>query len=262
MFECKEFRKYNKDNERILDKAKGSAVENIQKEKEIKQKKGKKEDITFRVNKKGRHVVPLLDFLRCVVPPIYYPLMPYRFFGNTKIKGGAAIFVSNHFSIFDIIFPGVLTWDGVHYISKKENADVPVLGAVMRKVKSILANRDGSDVRVLLDSLKCLKNGDKIVIYPEGTRNKTNQPMMEFHHGAALMAIKAKAPIIPIVIYKKPRFFHVTHVIVGDPMELTEYYDKKLSEQELIDADNKIRDRMLELHRQHTEFLQSKKQKQ
>ena len=150
----------------------------------------------------------------------------------------------------------------MHYISKKENGEIPVLGAIMRKVKAIFANRDGNDVRVLLDSLKCLKNGDKIVIYPEGTRNKTNQPMGEFHHGAALMAIKAKAPIIPIVIYKKPRFFHVTHIIVGDPMELTEYYGKKLTEQDLAEADNKVRDKMLELHRQHTEFLNSKKQKQ
>ena len=71
-----------------------------------------------------------------------------------------------------------------------------------------------------------------------------------------------KAPIIPIVIYKKPRFFHVTHIIVGDPMELTEYYGKKLTEQDLAEADNKVRDKMLELHRQHTEFLNSKKQRQ
>ena len=236
-------------------------MENIENQNKKKANKVQKDDITFKVNKNGRHTVPLMNFLRCLIAPIYYILCPFRYYGKKQIADGAAVLVCNHFTLFDIVFPGMLTWEGVHFISKKENGEVPVLGAVMRKVKCIFANRDGKDVRVLLDSLKCLKNGDKIVIFPEGTRNKTDAPMMEFHHGAAVMAIKAKTPIIPNVIYNKPRVFRLTHVIVGEPMDLTEYYDKKLNEQEFAEADNKIRERMLELHRQHSEFLKAKKQK-
>ena len=234
---------------------------NIDNQKEVKKKKTKKYDITIKANKRGRHILPLMNVLRCIIVPFFYIFKPFRFYGNKKIKDGAAVLVCNHYTLLDIVYPGVLTWEGVHFVSKKENGEVPLLGAVMRHVKSIFANRDGNDVRVLLDSLKCLKNGDKIVIFPEGTRNKSGADMLEFHHGAAVMAIKAKAPIIPVVIYKKPRFFRMTHVIVGDHIEFTEYYDRKLSEEEFAEADNKIRDRMLELKHEHSKFLKLKKQK-
>ncbi len=240
---------------------KESIVANIDNQIEVKKKNTKKYDITIKANKNGRHILPLMNVLRCVIVPFFYIFKPFRFYGNKKIKDGAAVLVCNHYTLLDIVYPGVLTWEGVHFVSKKENLSVPILNAVMRKVKTLIANRDGNDVRVLLDSLKCLKNGDKIVIFPEGTRNKTDEPMLEFHHGAAVMAIKGKAPIIPVVIYKKPRFFRMTHVIVGEPIELTEYYDRKLSEEEFAEADNKIRDKMLELQRGHSEFLKAKKQK-
>ncbi len=225
----------------------------------LKQKKVKQSNITFKVNKKGKRILPLMNFLRCIIIPFYYILKPFRYYGNKKLQDGAAVIVCNHYTLFDLIYPGALTWEGLHFVSKKENINVPILGAVMRKVKALTANRDGNDVRVLLDSMKCLKNGDKIVIFPEGTRNKTNAEMLKFHHGAALMAIKSKAPIIPIMIYKKPRFFRMAHILVGEPIELKEYYDRKLTEQEFAEADNIIRERMLHMREEHTKFVMNKK---
>jgi 1-acyl-sn-glycerol-3-phosphate acyltransferase len=106
-----------------------------------------------------------------------------------------------------------------------------------------------------------LKNGEKLCIFPEGTRNKTDEEMLPFHHGAAAIAIKCKAPIVPMVIYKKPRYFRMTHILVGEPIEFTEYYGKKLTEEELTAVDNSLRQRMIKMRREHTEFLQSKKKK-
>ena len=83
--------------------------------------------------------------------------------------------------------------------------------------------------------------------------------MLPFHHGASVIAIKNRVPIIPVVLYKKPKLFRMTHVLVGDPFELSEYYDSKLSGEEIVEADNKIRDAMLALRAQHTEYLQNKK---
>ena len=85
--------------------------------------------------------------------------------------------------------------------------------------------------------------------------------MLPFKHGAAAMAIKTKSPIVPIVIYKKPRFFRCTHILIGEPFELTEYYDRKLSEEEFAEADNALRDLMLDMRAKHTEFLQNKKRR-
>ena len=221
----------------------------------------KNKTITVKANKKGRHVIPFLNFLRIIFIPWYFLLKPFRYFGGRKVKDGACVYVINHYTIFDVIYAASTTWEGMHFVAKREVLETPVLGKIARGVKVISVNRDGNDVRGLLDCFKCLKNNEKIVIFPEGTRNKTNEEMLPFKHGAAIMAIRTKTPIVPVVIYNKPRFFRCTHILKGEPFELSEYYDRKLTDEELLQADNKIREVMVEMKRKHALYLENKKKK-
>ncbi len=231
-------------------------------EAEVKRKpKKRKKDITVKANKKGRHVMGMLNFLRIVFLPLFRIVRPYRLYGNKKVADGACVYVCNHYTMLDPAYPVSTTWEGIHFIAKRELFEAPVVGSILRSIKSISANRDGSDVRVLLDSFKCLKNNEKICIFPEGTRNKKGTELEPFEHGASAIAIKAKVPIVPMTIYKKPRFFRMTHVIVGEPFEFTEYYGRKLTESDYAEADEKLREILLSLRASHTEFLQSKKKK-
>lgn len=222
-------------------------------------KEKKLKTITVKANRKGRHIIGLINFLRVLVIPVYYLLRPFRYFGNKKVNDGACIYVSNHYGLMDPVYAAATTWEGIHFVGKREIFETPFLGAIARKAKAISVNRDGNDVRGLLDCFKCLKNGEKICIYPEGTRNKTGGEMLPFQHGAAVMAIKCKVPIIPVVIYKKPKFFRCTHILIGEPMELSEYYGKKTSEEELNQIDEYIRQHMIDMRKAHTEYLQNKK---
>ena len=163
--------------------------------------------------------------------------------------------------MMDIVYIAAQTWECLHFVSKRENFEKKFVGFLARSIKAIPVNRDGSDVRGLLDCFKCLKNGEKICIFPEGTRNKTGVELQPFRHGAAAIAIKAKVPIVPMMLYKKPKYFRVAHVLMGEPIELTEYYDKKLTETDYEEADQKLYNIMLDLRREHTEFLQRKKKK-
>jgi 1-acyl-sn-glycerol-3-phosphate acyltransferase len=221
--------------------------------------KKKKYEITVKANKKGKHQMWFLDLLRWTVIPLYSIVMPFRYYGNKKVKDGACIYICNHFTLFDAVYVAKTTWEGIHFMSKKEVFDMFIIGPCIRLIKGISVNRDGNDVRALLDSMKCLKNGEKIAIYPEGTRNKSGKGMLPFRHGAAALAIKAKVPVVPVVMYEKPRLFHCTHVLVGEPIELTEYYDKKLTEEEQSALDEKLRAIMLEMQTQHTQYLLNKK---
>ena len=230
-------------------------------EKIEKSSKKKKYSILFKKNRKGRPVSRLLSFIRVIFIPFYFLLKPFRFYGNKNVPDGACVFVGNHYTLFDIVYPACLTWDGIHFLSKKENMSAPMLGSLCRAVKVISVNRDGNDVRALLDCFKCLKNGEKISVYPEGTRNKTDAEMLPFKHGAAIMAIKAKVPVIPVMLYSKPRFFRCTHVLIGDPVDLSEFYDKKLTDEEASKADEKLRETLLNLRREHKEYLENKKKK-
>ena len=114
-------------------------------------------------------------------------------------------------------------------------------------------------MRAMLDSMKCLKNGEKICIFPEGRRNNTEAEILPFHHGAAVLSIKTKAPIIPMMIYKRPRWFRMTHILIGDPIEFSEYYGKKMSEEEMAAVDDRLREYMLNMRKEHAAFLANKK---
>ena len=225
----------------------------------IKEKKEKNSSITVNPNKKGQHISVFMNVLRVLLFPIFYIIKPFRIYGNRKVKDGACVYIGNHYTIFDPVYPAITTWEIVHFVAKRENFETPILKSVLHKVKGIKVNRDGNDVRGLLDCLKCLKNGEKIALYPEGTRNKTNEDLLPFKHGASVMAIRAKVPIVPIVIYKKPKFFRVAHVIYGEPFELSEYYDRKLTEEDYQEADEKLRNVLLDMKKKHTEYLMSKK---
>ena len=202
----------------------------VQGDVKTKQKKVKKEkSITVKANKKGRHINPMFIFLRIVGMPFYYLLKPFKFYGNRRVKDGACIYVQNHYTLLDVAYPIATTWEELHFVAKKETFSTFFFGFLARSTKAIAANRDGSDVRTLLDCLKCLKNGEKIVIFPEGTRNKTNEELLPFKHGAAMMAIRAKVPVIVLVAYNKPKYFRCTHYLISDPIELSEYYDNSLN---------------------------------
>lgn len=232
-----------------------------EKGKKTKRKSKRAYTITVKPNKKGRHIIGFINFLRVLVLPIFNLVRPYKFFGNRKIKDGACIYVSNHYGLLDPVYVAATTWEGVHFVGKRELFDSKVFGIIARKAKAISVNRDGNDVRGLLDCFKCLKNGEKICIYPEGTRNKTDADMLPFRHGAAVMAIKCQVPIIPFVIYKKPKFFRRADILIGEPIELSEYYGKKLSDEELGAVDEYLRQHMLDMRKKHTEYLASKKKK-
>ena len=76
-----------------------------------------------------------------------------------------------------------------------------------------------------------------------------------------MMAIRQQTPIVPMMIYQKPRWFRKAHILMGDPIEFTEYYDKKLTDEDFIEADEKLRNIMLKMREDHKNFLESKKKK-
>ena len=129
---------------------------------QTKNQKGKRRTITVPADKKGRHIMGMLNLLRIVVIPIFWLCLPFRFYGKRKVKDGACVYVCNHYRIWDVIYPACTTWEGIHYLSKKSVMTNWFMKGFCKSLKAIEVNRDGSDVRAVMDSLKCLKNGEKI----------------------------------------------------------------------------------------------------
>ncbi len=120
-------------------------------------------------------------------------------------------------------------------------------------------SRDGNDVRAVMQALKALKNGEIVAIYPEGTRNKTEEIFLPFKSGATTLSIKTHSPIILVVHVRKMRLFKRAHVIYGEPLEFTEFYDKKLTEEDIKHCDEILRNKMYELYEELLQILTKKK---
>ncbi len=226
-----------------------------------KEKQKKPLPMTVPANKKGRHVIPFMNFLRAVFIPVYRLIMPFKCYGPKKVKDGPCVYVGNHYRIWDPVYIARTTSEGIHFLAKREVIESPAMKGICRKIRCICVNRDGNDVRALMNSLKCLKNGEKVSLFPEGTRNKTTQEILPFKPGAAAMAIRARVPIVPVAIYKKPRPFRMAHILYGEPFELSDFYGKKLTDEEIARADEIIKEHILSLKREHTEYLAVKKKK-
>ena len=223
--------------------------------------KEKKQPLLWKANKKGQHISGWLNFLRILILPLVRLFYPFRYYGDRNVKDGACLYVCNHYRMIDPMYMLPTTWEGIHFIGKKESFSMPILGWFCKKVRMIAVSRDGTDVRAVMDSLKCLKSGEKIAIFPEGTRNKSDEPFLPFASGAAVLAIRAKAPIVPVVIYEKAKLFKTTHVLIGEPFELSEYYGQKLTDELLKEADEKIKNALVRMREDHAQMLQSKKRK-
>jgi 1-acyl-sn-glycerol-3-phosphate acyltransferase len=121
--------------------------------------------------------------------------------GKEKSKRGTAyVIISNHQSLADILVINCLGYD-FKWISKIENIKLPVLGWYLKMAGYITVDRgdEASKAEMLVRSFKSLKNGNSIMIFPEGTRSHNGQPGF-FKRGAFQLAIEAGVPILPIVI--------------------------------------------------------------
>jgi 1-acyl-sn-glycerol-3-phosphate acyltransferase len=117
-------------------------------------------------------------------------------------KGENYVVVVNHNSLVDI--PVSTPWiPGPNKtLAKVEMAKTPIFG-VIYKAGSILVDRDSDASRKesFTKMQQTLKLGLHLCIYPEGTRNKTSEPLIEFQDGAFIAAIRAQKPIMPAVIF-------------------------------------------------------------
>lgn len=180
---------------------------------------------------------------------VYRVWFPYKKYGHTQpYNDRAYIIVGNHLSIFDVVLTAVATDKPVHFMAKKSLFEKGLSKKFVNKCQCIPVNRDGNDLKAVMQAMKYLKNGETVVIFPEGTRNKTQEMFLPFKSGAAALSIKTKTPIIPVVQVRKIKFLRRSHVIYGEPFEFTEFYGKKLTEEDIAVCDGILREKMAELY--------------
>jgi 1-acyl-sn-glycerol-3-phosphate acyltransferase len=123
--------------------------------------------------------------------------------GKENFKEGETyIVVCNHNSFMDVPVASPAIPGGNKTIAKIEISKVPIFG-ILYKTGSVLVDRKNEASR--RESFGKMKDvlgmGLHMCIYPEGTRNKTDQPLKPFHNGAFILAVDTKKPIMPALIF-------------------------------------------------------------
>jgi 1-acyl-sn-glycerol-3-phosphate acyltransferase len=136
---------------------------------------------------------------------VFLPLSgcPLRIKGKEKfVKGQTYIVACNHNALIDVPVstPGIP--GGNKTIAKIEMAKVPLFG-LMYRTGSVLVDRKSETSRrdSFLKMKEALEMGLHMCIYPEGTRNKTGEPLKSFHDGAFRLALNTGKAIIPALIF-------------------------------------------------------------
>lgn len=145
-----------------------------------------------------------LDVVR-VWMAVFLPLAGIRFTTRGKEhfrKGENYVVVFNHNSFMDVPISSTAVPCANKTIAKHEFINIPVFGMVYSR-GSVLVNRDNEASRKesYHNMKKVLEAGMHMCIYPEGTRNRTGQPLKKFQDGAFRLAVTAEKPIIPAVIF-------------------------------------------------------------
>lgn len=184
----------------------------------------------------------LYKTLKIIIGGLFKILYRPKAIGTENIpKEGAVIFAGNHRHAFDPVVVMTNTDRIVHYMAK-ESIFKGLHGKILEAIGIIKVYRTKSNPMAVIKATQVLEQGGAIGIFPEGTRNRTQEELLKFRHGAVAIAQKANAPIIPFAIKGEYRLFRKGLTIeFGKPVDVSKI--------EIEEANNEIRNEVLELLR-------------
>lgn len=170
-----------------------------------------------------------------------------RVHGKENLPEGAAVLCCNHTAFSDAVWVIL----GAHpkrifrTMAKKELFDHCLLGSFIRKLGAFPVDRNISDINAVKTAFGVLRSDDKLLIFPEGTRVR-NREKSNPHNGAVMIAARAGAPIVPVYLTAKKRFWRKLDLVIGEPYH-PKYEGRKPSPEELSALTEDMMDRIWQL---------------
>lgn len=160
-----------------------------------------------------------------------------RWEGELDLPAGqGAILVSNHRSSVDPFFLQTATTRKVHWLVAREYCAHPAIAWFLRSCEVIPVGRGGVDTAATKGALRLAAAGGIVGMFPEGRINMTDELLLPCRPGAALVALKARVPLVPCYIEGSPydRFPHSpllmtarVKVRFGKPLDLSDCYGRE-----------------------------------
>lgn len=187
----------------------------------------------------------LYSFIKKIFVLIFKLLSKWQVEGWENIpKSGPAILISNHSSYWDPVVLGTICPKKLHFMAKSELFKVPVFSALIKNFGAFPVDRHKSDRAALKAAIEIVERGDFLGMFPEGTRIRTGN-VGEFKMGAAMIASRTNAPLIPVALINTPAifskgFFRKFKVVVLKPVYIKKQEGQKITSQDLQEVSNNI----------------------
>jgi 1-acyl-sn-glycerol-3-phosphate acyltransferase len=122
---------------------------------------------------------------------------------------GGFIIYANHRSLLDIPAVAEATGRQISWIAKAALGRIPVFGWVLMRVHMLVDRGGGSESarKMLAEASERLARGEIMAIFPEGTRNRTDEALLPFKKGAFILAKHTGAPLVPLAIFNSGRLW-------------------------------------------------------
>lgn len=135
------------------------------------------------------------------------------------------LYIANHKSLFDVLITYIRCPRRTGYVSKDIIEKVPSLNLWMKRLYCLFLNRTDikQGLKTILAGIENIKNGISMCIFPEGTRNKTEDLVLPFKEGSFKMAVKTGCPIVPMALTNTSAIFEDHFPIVKPTTVILEY---------------------------------------
>ncbi len=191
-----------------------------------------------------------MRILKFLVRIFYRILFKIEIEGLDRIPNGEGVIIApNHTSNFDPpLLVGFLP-QAIRIMGKAELFKNKLLAWFFTKIGVFPVNRGEADITAIKTAMRFLKANYPLLIFPHGTRIKQGEdvPLKE---GVILIALKAKKNIIPAYISGSFGFRHKITLTFGEEFDLSEYYTKRLTPEEVKDLATQLWDRMKALNKE------------
>lgn len=175
-------------------------------------------------------------------------IFPWKCEGEERLPDvGGFVMCANHTSFLDpvLVLLSATNRRQIHVMAKAELFKIPVLSLILKRLEMIPVKRGMSDISAVKESLRVLRNGAPLLIFPEGTRVKEGEKIAG-RPGAVVMAARANVPVVPVYIAEKKRAFRTTKVVFGEPY-LLEFSGRKPTPEESHKLTEDLMKRIYEL---------------
>ena len=169
----------------------------------------------------------LYEVARVLANILFHTVMPVRFhYRERLLQEPPFVLIANHRHALDpIVMAMGIPKKQIVFLAKKELGKTRFTRNIMTRLHCILVDRHNVDMEAMRSCMKAVKMKKILLIFPEGTRHHEGE-MEQIETGTALIAMRSRAPVIPIYFDRKLSFFKVTNLYIGEPIP----YDDLLSE--------------------------------